>query len=360
MVENGDARPDGGLPGLGEQAPGLGDIALIDRRVFPMADDRLHDERVEARHFAVEAGQQHLVDIERQAYRLAHSDVAERRLLHVHAEPDKIKAGALIDGESLHLGQGFGDRRWQNGEIQLARAEREFSGFRILDEIRPDLVEGGLRPLIVGIALQHRAALLFHRHDLIGPGPDRPRVMLDAALGERFFAQDAARHVGERDGEQAGVRLRQVDLAGIFAGDLDAGQARPVAFVGAVLAAGLTRQEPFEREFDVLGGHLAIAVGEHLAGFEGEFDQRRADLFQLRGRVELSLGGIGFLSDQSLMDDAQQIAVAGAAPEGRIEHRYVSLDAHRKAGFSLRPRASAESGGGGDCRSRAGGKETAA
>ena len=67
----------------------------------------------------------------------------------------------------------------------------------------------------------------------------------------------------------------------------------------------LRRQaDALERELDVVGRHLAEAVGEHLTRLQAELDDGRRDLLDLRRGVELELRGIGLLLHQALMDDS--------------------------------------------------------
>ena len=170
-------------------------------------------EGVGARRLAVVAGEQHLVDVEGEADRLAHLEVVERGLLDVHAEPDIGEPGLLRDCQSLRAAQRIGDVRRQRGEVELARAQCELRRLRVLDVADRDLREAGGRALVVRIAPQHDLPLLLERGDLHRAGADGLGVVLGAALLDGLLRDDQAGDVGERDIEERSARLVEHDAA---------------------------------------------------------------------------------------------------------------------------------------------------
>jgi hypothetical protein len=148
-----------------------------------------------------------------------------------------------------------------------------------------------------------------------------------AARGDSRLRDDAARAVADGDRHQARIRLAELDAAGMRPGDLDLRQPRPVGLVGGNLTVDGRDREALEGELDVLGGHLAEAVGEHLPRLEREFDERRANLFQLGSGVELETGTVQLQGGQPLEHAADDVGIVRAAAEGRVERGDVALDA---------------------------------
>ena len=127
-------------PGFGKQLLRALDVALVDRRVRPVAEQPRRHQRIGARHGAVVAGEDHLIDVDRHADRLPHADVVERLLLDVHADPDVVDARLLDDVGVRIVGKRLGAGRIvELGEVQLVGAEGELRGLRLLDRPQHDL-----------------------------------------------------------------------------------------------------------------------------------------------------------------------------------------------------------------------------
>ncbi len=127
--------------------------------------------------------------------------------------------------------------------------------------------------------------------------------------------------------------MREHDPALVFALDFDHLQVQPVVLVRRLLGAVFRRQsDALERELDVVGGHFAEPVREHLSRFQTELDDGRRDLLDLGRRIELELGRIRLLRHQPLEDGAHDIALPRPGAVRGVEHGEIAVDAHGDAG----------------------------
>src|SRR5690606_23860347 len=117
---------------------------------------------------------------------------------------------------------------------------------------------------------------------------------------DRPFAENVAGVPGQRRREERGERLLENDRPGSRAGDLDMVERRPVALVG-----GFVRRvgNALEGELDILGRHLAEAIGPSDAGPKRELNMRRICLLDRFRRVEAPFPGFAWLvCDQPAVD----------------------------------------------------------
>ena len=148
---------------------------------------------------------------------------------------------------------------------------------------------------------------------------------------------------------KVGVRYLGDDDARVPVLDLDRFEVLELLTVGGVeLGVG----DPHVRVLDVLGRHLAVAVGPHDAGLQAEREVGRVDLLDVLGSVVHPGPFVaGLVHDQAVEDCKSDVEVVDMA-DRRVEREDVGLGsdaAHLllSAGHSRRPCSSDHCGAGG-------------
>ena len=145
LVEHGQLGGEAAaLPCLLEQRLGALDVALVFRRILPVAEDAGRLQRIGRLDGAVIGSGDDRRHVDRLADRLAHANVVERLLLDVRADPDIVDRRELLDLEAGRAADVLGDRRVDAGEVDLAGLQRQLRGLVVGDRLADDLGEGRL------------------------------------------------------------------------------------------------------------------------------------------------------------------------------------------------------------------------
>ena len=273
---------------------------------------------------ALEGGLEDGRDVDRVADRLAHVDVLELRVPHVHPDPVVVEAHALVDREVVVALELADPAEPELREVDLACLERDRDGVVLLDGDEDDLVpqraeEVGGGAAVVGEALHAHVLLGLPLDELVRARADRARRVLLSTLLDRLLRENEAAEDGQGRRHQRRERLLEDDRPRVRVGRPDLLKRRPVALVRRVDRRLRQPGGALVGELDVLSGQLAVAAVEldTLLQLEGELEAVGRGLERLRQQVH-DLPRPWLVRDQTLEDtDADDLFDVPVKKAGR-------------------------------------------
>ena len=250
---------------------------------------------------------------------MAQLDIVQGGLGRIQADPRIVDRILLQNDRTLDLFDLRLGSRVNFGKRNFTRLKRQQGGAEFGDRFEDDFRKGRcIRPGVSRVRGQGHAFVGLPGGQHIGTSADDCGGQFFTQLFNRLLAQDRAGTVTDTDQPQRRGGIFQQDAAGIGAGHLDMVQRLPVIGIGRLFAIG-SGQEPFKAELHILGGHLAKAAGEHLAGVQLEGDLGIADLGDGLGGIGFIVQHIGLEPGEGLATGLQQGILDRAGAVGRVK-----------------------------------------